>query len=1127
MLRSSSGQLVLSATDLTNHLGCLHLTHERRRIALGLRGKPQAVSDPHAELVRERGQAHEDERLAHFVSVAGGRYADLSVHGGWTIQDIERGAAATEDAMRDGPPLIYQATFFDGRWQGRTDFLRRIEVPSRLGAYAYELLDTKLARQVKPHVVHQLCLYNRLLAAVQDFEPERAYVVLGNGEEMPVALHRYRALHRHTALRLERVVDGEPEPVYPEPVAHCGICQLDPECSARRRADDHLSLVAGATRDARAKLDAAHIATVAGLASAVADTDVADLPPERFDLLRNQAMLQVKSRAAHLPTRRQLPPARERGYARLPEPSQGDIFFDLEGDPYVGNDGIEYLWGWTTVDGTYHRRWAHTDAEEQAALCEFIEFVEAARAHDPHLHVFHYAAHEMSKLRSLAQKYGVLETTVDDWLRSHLLVDLFVVVRQALQVGEESYSLKALERHHAFERKERAVREGGGSIIAYENWLKTGDETLLESIRAYNQEDCLSTASLFAWLVQEMRPEAVLQYPAEFARLALPAHQETYEPPKWLAEILALVERLRNGLPTVAGDDDDEQAGRRLLAGLLLYHYRESKPQFWAWFDLKAKTAEELVGEPGAVGLPTLDRSVMPKVCVQSYDWTYRFPPQEVKKLSPGIVVDPTTGKKHTLVRIEDDYLVLRRGMKSDPPAPTALIGRAPPLGDPMRNAIAAVAESLLAGEDRYHVALAMLRREAPRLLSGALGPEIDQLISATLGLDRSVLPVQGPPGTGKTYRGARMIVAALKAGQRVAISAQSHAAIQNLLSMIESHAQETGYRFAGVYKGDGYESAHGLVASVKTDAETFRDDYALVAGTSWLLSCERHREQFGTLFIDEAGQFSLASAIAVAPCAQSVVLLGDPQQLPHVNQAFHVDGAGASVLEHLLDGHDVVQPGRGVLLVETWRMHPDVCAFVSERSYGGKLRSREACSLRGIDAPGPITGVGLRSLAVEHAARSQDSPEEAAAIAAACRTLLAGGRLTDENGVSRPLEPDDLMVVAPYNLAVARIRQAVPAGVRVGTVDMFQGQEAPVLFFAMTCSSGGDIPRGLDFLFSRNRLNVAISRAQCLAVLVHAPRLLDADCNTLEQMALVDGACRFAELATRVEPSRDRAVAA
>jgi uncharacterized protein len=395
-------------------------------------------------------------------------------------------------------------------------------------------------------------------------------------------------------------------------------------------------------------------------------------------------------------------------------------------------------------------------------------------------------------------------------------------------------------------------------------------------------------------------------------------------------------------------------------------------------------------------------------------------------------------------------------------------------------------------------------------------------MVAAALDLRDSHLVVQGPPGTGKTYRAARMVVAAIRAGRRVAVTAQSHAAVQNLLRAVEDAAHEEDVTFRGVYKGEDYHSAHGLVESVDDNADA-DGAFDLLAGTAWLLARDEHHGKFGLLLIDEAGQFSLANAVAVSLCASSVVLVGDPQQLPQVTRAAHPGTSGCSVLAHLLDGRSTVATDRGFLLPESWRMHPDVCSFVSQRSYDGRLRSREACSRREVVTADPgLSGTGLRVLPVDHEGRSQSSVEEARAIAEACRRLLDGGTVTDEHGETRALLAADLMVVAPYNLAVRCIGENVPEGVAVGTVDSFQGQEAAVVFFAMTCSSGEDVPRGLDFLFHRNRFNVAISRAQCLVVLVHSPRLLDADCGTLEAMELVDGACRFVEMATALEPAAD-----
>jgi uncharacterized protein len=1113
---------VLSATDITNFLACPRLTQEGLRVVLGLRGRFPRDDSPHADLVREHGDRHEADWLERLAERAGRHVAIEMEPYGYGREELERAAEETARHMRGGAPLIYQGVLFDGRWQGRVDFLRRIEVPSRLGAHAYEVVDTKLARAIKPQVVHQLSLYSRLVGEVQGDVVSHAHVLLGDGTEERVDVRRYAALHRRVVARLEAVVEREPVDVYPEPVAFCGFCRLEPECTRRRREDDHLSFVAGAGRAHRDALTAAGTPTLESLALLTPDAVVPGLAQQRLDVLHNQAALQFSTRVSGEATHRHLPPERERGYARLPQRSPGDVFFDFEGDPYVGASGIEYLWGWTTADGEYHHRWAHDKVAEAAALREFVEWIDARRRQHPGLHVFHYGAHEASKLKSLAQEHGTCEAEIDVWLRAGVLVDLYAVVRQAMQVGEESYSLKRMERHYGFRRLQRSVRDGGGSIVAYETWLATRQDSLLEDIRLYNAEDCASTAALYGWLLDVMRPDAADQLGADFDELARPTPEEPPREPAYMAELRPVLEELLHGIP----EDEDavvdaDEAERRLLAGLLLYHPRESKPQFWHWFAMQEMTPEALVDEPEAIGMIELDTAVEPVPDKRSLRWTYRFPAQETK-LDPERVIEPFTGGKPTIVELGETHLVAKR-RKGDPaPDIRALIPASPPDGGAVRQAATVVAQAVLDEPGRFPAVRALLRRERPTVDLAACGPDVEQLVDATLALGDSYLAVQGPPGSGKTFRGAHMAVAALRAGLRVAVTANSHAAIQNMLRAIEDRAVKegvTGWR--GVYKGQGYTSVAGLVESVDENKDTYGGEdgpFDLVAGTAWLMSCDAHRERFAVLFIDEAGQFSLANAVAAGTVARGIVMLGDPQQLPQVNQARHPHGSGASALGHLLDGRDVIPDDRGVFLDVSWRMHPAVCRFVSERSYDGVLGSTEGCAGRRVHAAGRLSGAGLRVVAVEHEGCSQESAAEAAAIAELCRELLAGGAtVTDEEGATRSLLAEDVLVVAPYNLARRRIAAAVPDGVRVGTVDKFQGQEAPVVFFAMTCSSGEDVPRGLDFLFDRNRLNVAVSRAQCLAVLVHSRRLLDADCRTLPAMALVDGACRFVELAEAV----------
>jgi predicted RecB family nuclease len=1113
MLALADGTLVLAATDLTNYLACGHLTQQRLAIVRGERSKPRPADDAHAELIRERGQRHEDEQLARLSAECGG-HVDLSTeNASYSREELELAGAATTAAMRDGAPLIYQAQFFNGRWQGRADFLRRIDHESALGAYAYEVLDTKLAKQIKPTVVHQLSLYNRMLTEIQGFDARYAHVVVGTGEIETIDLARFAALHRRASLRLEDVAAAPAIATYPEPVSHCAICSLADECRQRLIADDHLSLVAGARRDQRERLVDGGIPTMHALAM-TEHVDPMPLRPERYDLLHHQADLQVRSRAGGRPLHRHLEPKRASGYALLPEPSPGDVFFDLEGDPYVGDEGIEYLWGWWSAQADYECVWAHDLDAEKAAFELFIDRVVELRAEHPGMHVFHYAPHELSKLRSLSVKYATHEAEVDDLLRGDVLVDLYAVVRQGLQVGEDSYSLKKLERHHDFVRLEKRVREGGGSIITYETWLETGADDLVEAIRAYNEEDCISTHSLRGWLLNAMRPAAEAQFGVDFDDLREPEPEEEHGPPKWMPDALALIDPLVAGLPAHGDEDDVGQAERRLLSHLLLYHWREGKPTWWRYFDLRDQPLDELLDDRDAIAYlqPDLDHPPVP--FKRSLDYSFTFPVQEFR-LKPGEADDPTTDENYNVVAVEESRVVIRRGSTRPAPTPVALVDATVIPVAVLREALMALATGILAGQDRFQAVRALLRRDPPALASRELGEDIDALVSATLGLDHSVLPVQGPPGTGKTFRGARMIVAALTAGRRVGITAPSHAAVQNLLADVERCAHEQSRTFTGIYKGEGYDSPHGLIDECDEN-DDITDEHQLVAGTAWLFARAQHREGFDLLFIDEAGQFALADAAAVGLAAENLVLLGDPQQLPQVTQSDHPGGSGGSVLEHVLDGQQTIPPGRGVLLTETWRMHPDVCAFVSERSYDGRLHSRDACARRRITASqGALTGSGLRSIPVEHAGRSQASPEEASAIAAACSDLLAGATVTDDDGHTRALVEPDILIVAPYNLSVHCIRERVPAGVRVGTVDRFQGQQAPVVFYAMTCSAGEDVPRGVDFLFDAHRLNVAVSRAQCLAVLAYSPRLLDTDCNSLETMALVDGACRYLELAT------------
>src|SRR5829696_3591493 len=1094
------GRLLLSPSDLNNFLACEHrtaldLARARGEIRL------ERVPRPDAELVAERGREHERAHLARL------RERGLDVE---EIAPGEGAPEATAAAMRAGRDVIHQAAFVAGTWRGAADFLLKVRVPSDLGPFSYEPADAKLATHPKPYVIFQLLFYAAMVEQIQGVAPEHVHVVLGTDETRSFRPRDFQAYADRVQARFFRTLQayrkGAPPP-YPYPVEHCAYCDWWARCRDRRRVDDHLSLVASITRAQAIKLEAADVRRVTELADVPAGVSLPGISAPTLAALRQQAWLQVESRDSEVPLHERLPGAAGRGFARLPPPSAGDVFFDIEGDPYWSREGLEYLFGSLTEEG-YQPLWAHDREQERAAFERWMDWITDRLERYPDLHVYHYNHYEPTALKALMARYGTREAEVDDLLRRKVFVDLYTVVRQALRLGTESYSLKDVEAMYPFER-DTEVTDAGGSILAYQEYLSSRDPERLEAIAEYNADDCRSTQGLRDWLLAERGNVGYL----DAAPPSPPSAQQ-------LARN-AEVERLEREL--LAGGEDP---GKRLLADLLQYHRREARPEWWAYFDRLGRTAAELRDDdPEAIGdLVPADDVPLGEVA-QSYLHPLRFPPQQ-HKLSPGIAVDPVTQRGYEVPRVDDaaGLVWLKRGRASvNRPLPSALIPAKPIPQTAQQAALRALAEQATGAISGPSPAFELLLRMPPRLRGDTLGERV-------AGLGGSALFIQGPPGSGKTYTGARLICELLAAGRRVGVAATSHKAIANLLDEVERAAAEAGVEFRGLKKSGGgnpeshYESAH-VTSSADAAAFPPEDGVTLLAGTPWLWAREALRGAVDVLFVDEAGQMALADALAIAGAGRGMVLLGDPQQLAHVSQGTHPRGSGASVLEHLLGDRETVPSGEGVFLERTWRMHPDVCRFVSATMYDGRLATVEGTERQAVASPG-LSGSGVRMIEVEHAENRQSSPEEAGRIGEEVAKLLDGGRYTDASGAERDLTLDDILVVAPFNAQVRYLRDRLPRGARVGTVDKFQGQEAPVVFFSMTASSGEDVPRGMDFLFSRNRLNVAVSRARALAVVVCSPRLLWARCNTVEQMRLVNALCSFADEAERQAGALGAAVA-
>ena len=1139
------GQLIVSATDLVGFLECSHLTSLDLAAAAGELPRP-VRNDPELELIQRRGLEHERQYLARLEAEARS-VRDVTHQGVRTPDELRAAEADTVAAMRSGADVVYQATFFDGRWRGHADFLLRVERPSSLGDWSYEVADTKLARRVKAAALLQMCVYvDRLTQLQGGIQPESMYVVTGDGIRHPHRVADYVAYYRMVKARFEErlFTQGPPPATYPDPVEHCRVCPWYGSCADRRRADDHLSRVANISGSQTDRLIAAGIPTLTALGRLDPAISVPEMSGVTLTRLREQARLQLDQYATGRTTYELIPPNPEepgRGLAALPVPSPLDVFFDIESDPWAQEGGLEYLFGVVEGDAgepRYLAWWAHDAEGERRAFEGFIDYVIDRLERDPGMHIYHYAPYEPTALKRLMGRYATREDEVDRLLRGGVLVDLYAVVRQGIRVSEERYSIKNVE-HLYMPVRSGPITQAGFSVVEYEKWMEVREQAILDGLEAYNRDDCVSTWLLRAWL-EERRDEAASLYGGTVPR----PQPVDGKPPESLSKTQAETRRrsdlLRVGVPDDRAERSEVQQGQWLLAALLDWHRREAKPQWWAHYFLLGASMEELFRSGDAIAglefVKTVDR---PK---QSTVDRYRFDPaQEYKFREGNTPVDPMTDAEAGEVVVLDEAagtIDLRRGPSRQGSHPHALIPGKPIGTDTFREALGRVADYVilhgLEGPGPYRAVRELILQRGPDIADVLPGEPLVRegldLIAEARGLARSLretcLPVQGPPGSGKTYTGARMIVELLARGRTVGITATAHKAITNLLDMVAEAAGAEGIALRAVQVADeGVASPasgveRGSPANVGSGLRA--GQWNVAAGTGWLFTREDMEGTLDVLFTDEAGQMSLANVVAMGGAARSIVLLGDPNQLPQVSQGTHPDGAELSALEHLLNGQKTVPPSRGVFLERTWRMHPDVNRFISEAFYEGRLKTHPSTALQALDAGPVVGGVGLRFVTVRHATDDQVRSRDEARFVVDVIEALQGRRWVDRDNRVHALTPDDVLIVAPYNAQVAEIsRQAARAGLQanVGTVDRFQGQERPVAIYSMATSSPEEAPRGINFLYSGNRLNVAISRAKGLALLVCSPDLLLVTCHTPDQMRLANALCEFVELADIVTP--------
>lgn len=1125
----------LSASDLVGHLNCNHLTELDLNVAVGSLQKPK-VWDPLLEILRERGHRHEQEFVQH-LSEQGMSTATID-----GVDITEDAVALTVKAMADGTDVIIQAAMRHDRWSGRADILRRVEIPSDLGPWSYEIIDTKLARETKAGSVLQLCLYADLLEKVQGRAPEFVYVVApwSNFEPQQFRYADYAAYFRKAKASIEQAtLDDAPPSHYPEPKEHCDICRWRERCDERRRQDDHLCLVAGISKNQTSELQQNGITTAAGLAAMPVPMP---WKPQRgsplsYEKTREQARIQIESRQAGELKFEVLSVVPETGLCLLPEPSEGDIYFDIESDAFVGEHGLEYLFGYSYRDEdgnwSYSADWAFDREAEKAIFERFVDFVVERRRRYPDLHIYHYAPYEPAALKRLMGRYASRENEIDNFLRGEVLVDLYAVVRNAIRAGVESYSIKKLEPIYGFERK-TGLPDANLALKSLQAGLELGDPASISeedraTVQGYNEDDCVSTIALQSWL-EERRNELVGEG-IEVPRPAQAQDQEKEELSERQLAIQELIERLIDDVPVDVDERTEEQQARWVLAYLLEWHWREEKASWWEFFRLKELSAEELIDERAALSHLTYTASLDQTARGIPTD-RYQFVQQDTD-LRGGESLRSAGGETFgTVVAINADERTvdIKKMGKTKDLHPEAVYAFESYNSKEQSNAIFRIAEHVadhgMDGDGPYLAARSLLLREKPRIGGKPTRLDGEDTLTAALRiadhLNGGVLPIQGPPGTGKTHTGARMICRLVERGLKVGITANSHKVVRNLLDGVVKASHEMGIDLTCIQKPGEQEPDQDRLIFAKNNDDVFSalssSRCQVAGGTSFLWAREDASQVLDVLVVDEAAQMSLANVVAVSQAANTLILLGDPQQLDQPSQGSHPDGTDASSLQHILGNEHTIGADQGLFLEQTWRLHPDICAFNSELFYDGKLYAKEDCAQQQIISNGPIQGSGLRYLSVSHSGNKSFSLEEADATAKLVRDILdSNSKWIDRDGDEHELTLDDILIITPYNAQVFEIQQRLPQA-RVGTVDKFQGQEAPIAIYSMATSSHADAPRGMEFLYSANRFNVAISRAQCAAILVASPEIFEAECKTPRQMQLANAFCRYLETSYKLE---------
>ena len=1102
----------------------------------------------------------------------------------------------TENAMINRASYIYQASLINNEIKGSADVLKRIDEPSNLGDWSYIPIECKLSSTSKTTFIIQSCAYCDLLEDYQGKKVSQFELYLGGENFQRFETKKYWNWYSILKKRYKEFIENFNEDMEIKfiPGNHGKWTDY---VTGKLKKDRDLIIVAGMTQSQRIKLIKKNIKTIDDFAALKSNNKIFESKNNTLKNLYNQAKVQVRQQSSDGKPNIE-PILWKNSYAKegkikniIPLRNDGDVWFDMEGfNDSVKGIKLEYLFGACYQKNgkiKFKRWWAHDHIQEAEAFEKWVNWIEERRIEFPKLHIYHYANYEKDAMRKLQQKYpnSFAVKIIDDWLREGLMVDLLPIVKNAIVLGEESYSIKKVEKLYKEERK-TAITNAADSVVAYQRFLESGEKKevsespLLQNIELYNKDDCESTEELHTFLLNLTKKyENINLFSEENFEKDLTIESKNKEPNLYEAinkisdEFFSLIPKElqfldeekyfkdSNKLLMNKGPFDLSWKSQIVLSQLLRFHSNEAKALWWRYFDRKKADIFELEKDPECIHEAIFQDKKRDKD--EDLDlYNFKFEPFSNSKLQSdfldgGLEMEiQQTGLSLNVQKLEEDSGIISfkfqkkkcENWKKDNPQikdfeiknfpglikNCSLFKKESDLSRTLINRLLPQAEAWKEKKQSLPMTLKnLLEREGKDELV-----ELNKNLKVTdLGFAKhiteymnkqnsAILAIQGPPGTGKSTLIAEVIVGLGLKSKRIAICANSHPAIDNLLIKIKEISDKKSADIFIVKSDNNRSSLRAGKLSKKSintiQSKKITKEMLVVGGTTWAHSIDESIDQYDVLVIEEAGQMSLANTAVISRCAKSIILVGDQQQLSQPTKANHKFGGGLSVLEYWMNNKKVVPNNLGIFLSKSWRMEPSIASIVSDIFYESKLKSyNKNCDNKIIwkEKIKSSSGVyfpdqGFHFENICHIGNNQTSKEEALKIKEIVDKLYGSSYeyFSKDKLKSGKITKQEILVIAPYNAQVNLLRNYLNDKARVSTVDKFQGQEAPVSIFSLTASSGDDAPRGLEFLLQPNRLNVAISRAKCLSIIVGSNQLSSTLVKNIKDAELLNTFCKLSE---------------